>query len=92
MLAGRTRELGVAAGMDASYFDLGTETDVGALVPSARTLSFRLGADGRVRVAGRVSLLAGGAWLAPITRGESPIASGARASPASIRSSALGSP
>jgi hypothetical protein len=72
VLAGRTRELGVAAGIDASYFELGTDAgvDVGALVPSARTLSFRLGADGRVRVAGRVSLLAGGAWLAPITRGE----------------------
>ena len=70
VLAGRTRELGVAAGIDASYFDLSTDADVGALVPSARTLSFRLGADGRVRVAGRVSLLAGGAWLAPITRGE----------------------
>jgi hypothetical protein len=70
VLARRTRELGVAAGIDASYFDLGTDADVGALVPSARTLSFRLGADGRVRVAGRVSLLAGGAWLAPITRGE----------------------
>ena len=70
VLARRTRELGVAAGIDASYFDLGTDADVGALVPSARTLSFRVGADGRVRVAGRVSLLAGGAWLAPITRGE----------------------
>jgi hypothetical protein len=70
VLARRTRELGVAAGIDASYFDLGTDTDVGALVPSARTLSFRVGADGRVRVAGRISLLAGGAWLAPITRGE----------------------
>jgi len=70
VLARRTRELGVAAGIDATYFDLGTHTDVGALVPSARTLSFRLGADGRVRVARRVSLLAGGAWLAPITRGE----------------------
>jgi hypothetical protein len=70
VLARRTRELGVVAGIDASYFDLGTDADVGALVPSARTLSFRLGADGRVRVAGRVSLLAGGAWLAPITRGE----------------------
>ena len=70
VVAGRTRELGVAAGIDASYFDLGTDADVGALVPSARTLSFRLGADGRVRVAERVSLLAGGAWLAPITRGE----------------------
>ena len=70
VLARRTRELGVAAGIDATYFDLGTNADVGALVPSARTLSFRLGADGRVRVARRVSLLAGGAWLAPITRGE----------------------
>jgi len=70
VLAGRTRELGVAAGIDASYFDLATDADVGALVPSARTLSFRLGADGRVRVAGRVSLLGGGAWLAPIARGE----------------------
>jgi hypothetical protein len=70
VLARRTRELGVTAGIDASYFDLGTAADVGALVPSARTLSFRLGADGRVRVARRVSLLAGGAWLAPITRGE----------------------
>jgi hypothetical protein len=70
LLTRRTRELAIAAGIDASYFDLGTDADVGALVPSARTLSFRLGADGRVRVAGRVSLLAGGAWLAPITRGE----------------------
>jgi hypothetical protein len=72
VLARRDQELGIAAGIDASYFALGTDAgvDVGALVPSARTLSFRLGADGRVRVRGRVSLLAGGAWLATLTRGE----------------------
>ncbi len=66
----RAFQLGVSAGVDGSYFDLGSDADVGALVPAARTLSFRLGTDARVRVAGRVSLLAAGAWLAPITHGE----------------------
>jgi len=72
VLARREHELGIAAGIDASYFVLGTDADrdVGALVPSARTVSFRLGADGRKRVTKRVSLLAGAAWLATITRGE----------------------
>jgi hypothetical protein len=62
-------QLGVSAGVDASYFELATEADVGALVPSARTLSVRAGADARVRLAGRLSLLAGGAYLATISRG-----------------------
>ena len=70
LLTGGSRELGIAAGIDGTYFDLGTGADVGALVPSARTLSARIGADARVRVAGRVSLLVGGAYLATLTRGE----------------------
>jgi hypothetical protein len=72
VLAGGRRafQLGVSAGVDGSYFDLDSRTDVGALVPSARTLSFRVGVDARAHVAGRVSLLAGGAYLTAISRGE----------------------
>ena len=66
----RALQFGVSAGVDGSYFHLGAETDVGALVPSAQTLSFRLGADARARVAGRVSVLVGAAYLPTISRGE----------------------
>jgi len=72
VLVRRDHELGVAAGVEGSYFVLGSDpgVDVGALVPSARTLSFRLGVDGRMQVAARISLFAGGAWLATLSRGE----------------------
>jgi hypothetical protein len=66
----RAFQLGISAGVDGSYFDLATGADVGALVPAARTLSFRSGADVRARVVGRFSLLMGGAYLATISRGE----------------------
>jgi hypothetical protein len=63
-------ELGVAAGLDASYFGLSSRGSVGALVPVARTVSLRFGLDARVQVAGRLSVLLGGAYLATTTRGE----------------------
>jgi hypothetical protein len=66
----RAFQLGLSAGVDGTYFDLDTGTAVGALVPSARTLSARIGADARARVAGRFSLLVGAAYLATLTRGE----------------------
>ena len=66
----RAFQLGISAGVDGTYFELDSRANVGALVPSARTLSVRIGADARVRVAGRVSLLVGGAYLATLTRGE----------------------
>jgi hypothetical protein len=63
-------EVGVVVGVDASYFAMTAKGDVGALVPSARTLAFRFGADGRVDVTRTVSLLVGGAYLSTTTRGE----------------------
>jgi len=63
-------ELGVAVGVDASYFDLQTKTDVGSLVPAARMLSLRFGLDGRMAVTRRFSVLAGAGYLATLTRGQ----------------------
>jgi len=64
------KEAGVAVGVDGDYFDLHTDRDVGALVPSARTVSLRIGADGRMFLAGRVSLLAGAGYLMTLSRGQ----------------------
>jgi hypothetical protein len=63
-------ELGVVAGVDASYFGLTARSSVGALVPAARTVALRFGADGRVQVARRLSVLLGGAYLSTTSRGE----------------------
>ena len=63
-------ELGVVAGVDASYFVMTAKGDVGALVPSARTLALRFGADARFDVTRSVSLLVGGAYLSTTSRGE----------------------
>lgn len=63
-------ELGVVAGVDASYFGLGASRSVGALVPAARTVALRFGADARLEVVRRLSVLAGGAYLSTTSRGE----------------------
>jgi len=68
--ASRLREVGIAIGVDADDFALHTDHDVGALVPEARTVALRIGADGRLFVAGRVSLLAGAGYLFTLTRGQ----------------------
>ncbi|MET0792575.1 MAG: hypothetical protein ABW061_13725 [Polyangiaceae bacterium] len=62
-------ELGVAIGADASYFDMSTKSVVSGLLPSARTLSVRLGLDGRLQLVPRFALALGVAYLAPTTRG-----------------------
>ena len=66
----RGLELGVTVGVDASYFDLRTDADVGSLVPAARMLSLRLGLDGRIALTRRLAVLAGGGYLATLTRGQ----------------------
>jgi hypothetical protein len=63
-------ELGVLVGADASYFGMATDAVVPALLPAARTVALRFGLDGRIRVAGPVSLLAGAAYLRTTSRGE----------------------
>ena len=63
-------ELGVAGGLDASYFEMSAKGDVGALVPSAETLSLRFGLDARLQVTRRFSLLIGGAYLMALSHGE----------------------
>jgi hypothetical protein len=63
-------ELGIDVGADASYFVMSTTSKVGALVPSARTIALRFGFDTRLLVAGRFSLLLGGAYLAVTSPGE----------------------
>jgi len=66
----RGLELGLAVGVDASYFDLQTKADVGSLVPAARMLSLRAGLDGRFALTRRLAVLAGGGYLATLTRGQ----------------------
>ena len=66
----RVKELGVAVGVDGDDFAMHTEGDVGALVPSARTVALRFGPDATLFVSGRVSLLLGAAYLATLSRGE----------------------
>ncbi|MEP7052449.1 MAG: hypothetical protein ABJB12_18930 [Pseudomonadota bacterium] len=62
-------ELDVLAGADASYFNMSTASQVAAVLPAARTVSVRLGLDGKLLVAGRFSLLLGGAYLAVTSPG-----------------------
>jgi hypothetical protein len=63
-------ELGVLVGADASYFGMTANAPVPALLPAARTVSLRFGIDARLRVAWRLSVLAGGAYLLTTSRGE----------------------
>ena len=63
-------ELGVLVGADASYFGMAAKAPVPALLPAARTVALRFGLDGRMRVAWRLSLLAGAAYLLTTSRGE----------------------
>jgi hypothetical protein len=66
----RAIELGVYVGADASYFGMETTLPVPALLPAARTIAVRLGFDARLLVAGRFSLLLGGAYLVTTSPGE----------------------
>jgi hypothetical protein len=63
-------EVAVLVGGDASYFNMSTKSQVAAVLPAARTVSVRLGVDARLLVAGRFSLLLGGAYLAVTSPGE----------------------
>jgi hypothetical protein len=63
-------ELGVYVGADASYFGMKTASALPALLPAARTIAVRLGFDARLLVAGRLSLLFGGAYLVTTSPGE----------------------
>ncbi len=65
-----TIELGASVGVDASYFGMKTATPLAALLPAARTTAVRLGVDARILLAGRFSLLVGGAYLITISPGE----------------------
>jgi hypothetical protein len=63
-------ELGLLVGADASYFGMTAAAYVPALLPAARTVALRFGFDARLRVAWRLSVLAGGAYLLTTSRGE----------------------
>jgi len=63
-------ELGISAGADASYFGMTAKGTVPALLPAARTVAWRWGLDARVRVASRLSLALGGAYLLPTSKGD----------------------
>lgn len=62
-------ELGLSIGADGSYFDMSTKSVVQGLLPSARTLSVRLGLDARLQVVPRFALGLGAAYLAPTLHG-----------------------
>jgi len=62
-------ELGAFFGADASYFVMGSKSTVGAVLPSARTISLRFGLDGRVLIAGRFSAMLDLAYLAVTSPG-----------------------
>jgi hypothetical protein len=62
-------ELGLAVGADGSYFDMSAKSAVPALLPSARTISVRVGLDARLQLVSRFGLALGAAYLAPTTRG-----------------------
>ncbi len=63
-------ELGLFAGVDASYFGISSKQAVPALFPAARTVALRFGFDAQVLVAWRLSLMLGGAYLATTSVGE----------------------
>ena len=62
-------ELDVFVGGDASYFNMSTRSQVGAVLPAARTIAVRMGLDARLLLAGRFSLMLGGAYLAVTSPG-----------------------
>ncbi len=62
-------ELGIAMGVDGSYFDMSTKSVVQGLLPSARTLSVRLALDARLQVVPRFALGLGAGYLAPTLHG-----------------------
>jgi hypothetical protein len=62
-------ELGFTIGADGSYFDMSTKQVVPALLPSARTVSVRVGLDGRLQLVRQFGLELAVAYLAPTTRG-----------------------
>ena len=63
-------ELGILVGADASYFGMTATAPVPALLPAARTVALQFGFDARLRVAWRLSVLAGSAYLWTTSRGE----------------------
>jgi hypothetical protein len=63
-------ELGVFGGADGSYFGMSTKSKIPALLPAARTVSLRFGADARLLVTGRLSLMLGSAYLFTTSSGE----------------------
>ena len=63
-------EFGASFGADASYFVMNSESEIKALLPSARSISLRFGLDGRVLLAGRFSTLLDIAYLAVTSPGE----------------------
>jgi hypothetical protein len=63
-------ELGIDIGADASYFLMSTKQPVAALLPSARSISARLGFDARLLAAGKFSFLLGAAYLVTASPGE----------------------
>ena len=63
-------ELGVFAGLDASYFGMETDVAIPALLPEARTIAVRLGLDARLLVTGRLSLFLSAAYLVTTSPGE----------------------
>jgi hypothetical protein len=63
-------ELGILVGADASYFGMTAKGPVPALLPAARTVALRFGVDARLRLAWRVSVLAGAGYLLTTSRGE----------------------
>ena len=63
-------EAGVLVGVDASYFGMTANAPVPALLPAARTVALRFGADAQLLLAWRLSVLAGGAYLLTTSRGE----------------------
>jgi len=63
-------ELGASFGADASYFVMSSQAQLEALLPSARTISLRIGLDGRVLIAGRFSAMLDFAYLFVTSPGE----------------------
>jgi hypothetical protein len=63
-------ELGLLVGADASYFGMTANAYVPALLPAARTVALRFGLDARVRLAWRLAVLGGAAYLLTTSRGE----------------------
>lgn len=63
-------EVGLLVGMDANYFGIEADRPVPALLPAARTVALRFGADGELLLAWRLSMLLGAAYLHVTSAGE----------------------